>query len=887
MADLDFDYAAARAAGYTDDDILNGLESHGKLSFDLGAAKKAGYSSSDILDTLVRSSAPKPEEKPEPTSLLRRAGDIGISALKGAIAVPETAIGLADIATGGAAGRSAEALGFRAREAKEQLNELYSPAQKAANQRVAEAKGFLDTTGAILSNPSTIVQTGVESLPSMGAGGVIGRGAMLATLGAGERAALAVLPKAERAGSLGALSKLNPVSAGAIGEGAVGAGQTAEQVRQQTPGGELSLGQSAASLASGIGTGAFAAVGGRIAQKLGISDIDTALVQAGAPIASSKGVARRLAEGAISEGVFEELPQSIQEQIWQNAAMDKPLLEGVGENAAQGLIAGGLFGGIAGAALHGTPHAPPAQEQPGAPPLQLENRPDPFISFPDGSVGRQSDAEAFINGLPEDQRLAARSRMFGYEAQPYTADDVLQAQSVDAAIAVANRAIEEGTPEFRAQRNSEIDSAWNQYLGDRAAQRQQEFSSAEDQRRAAETPQLLNQVADQNVEQAQAATEAQGFDEQQPTTMQLALQQAQQVEQARSILSAAGVTGNERMEALRSIRAGDNTLEDLIDAHPPKPQEPANVTTDNASRVVDVGGRSDSNAARNESAISGRLGTNGSVSGNEQGIARLAGEQSAVNLPSPSGTTNVQPALVNQGASNATQEISQQRRAQGESGQGNRVRQEAIPSGGNRLQRPTGGGQAQGAAALQGQEVARLQLPAATTSWSRDTLQKWETPWTAVKRLAQDGRVSKEDAAKIKMIASGSQVQAPDRLAKLVQEIKRRPAVSANVEIATAPQKVPEVAPEKEQEVGHKATAAAVESTKTESTTEDVQVSTADNDAGEDIPLAFMKKTKIPHEVWVDDEKQYHTANIPADKALASVREDISNLKALLACLKG
>src|SRR6185369_10099987 len=120
-------------------------------------------------------------------------------------------------------------------------------------------------------------------------------------------------------------------------------------------------------------------------------------------------------------------------QIWQNAATDKPLLEGVPENAAQGLLAGGLFGGIAGAALHGGAPTQPQIEQPSGAVPQLPYRPDPFISFSDGSVGRQSDADAFIAGLPEEQRIDARARLYGYESQPVTEQDILNSQSVDEA----------------------------------------------------------------------------------------------------------------------------------------------------------------------------------------------------------------------------------------------------------------------------------------------------------------------------------------------------------------------------------------------------------------------------------------------------------------------
>lgn len=712
---MDFDYAAARKAGYTDDQILDGLQTAGRLDFDLTAARKSGYSSRDILQSLYGNSAQEPAAaEPESSSLLRRAGDVGISALKGIIGVPEALVGLADIPTGGAAGRAAEAAGVKFAQSKELLSDLYSPEQKAANQKVAEAEGFMGTAGAMLSNPSTIAQTAIESIPQMGLGGAIGRG---------------VLAAAPKIGALGAA---------AIGEGAVGGGTAAEQIRQQS-GGDLSLGQAGAALASGVGTGIFGLVGGRLAQKLGVADIDTALVQAGAPAGSTKGVIRRMLEGGISEGVFEEVPQSIQEQIWQNAAMDKPLLDGVPEAAAQGLLVGGLFGGVAGGALHGKADAPAATDPQTGQPLLLGNTPDPFISFPDGSVGRKSEFDAFLNGLPEDQRAAARARFMGYEAQPVTAEDVLQSESVDQAIEVAQRAVAEGSPEFQAQRGAEIDAAWSAYMRERAAQMQAELTAAEQQRRDADVPAMQAQLADQQVAQAEALTRAQGFDDAapptamqsamqaaqgkrqqmieaarqrqragesdaawqsrtaeisadrqgqfdqasaardrqdsvmaqiqatqqqtdlansisadlgtpavQPTAMQLAMQEAAakrraittpgaadvppipvdaaapadagpagnpagaaalapavdtpipaadstatagrrtetaaaDVEQARAILTAAGVTGNDRMAALRSIRTGENTLDDLIDAHPPK--GPRNDTDTSAAGV--------------------------------------------------------------------------------------------------------------------------------------------------------------------------------------------------------------------------------------------------------------------------------------------------------------
>lgn len=53
----------------------------------------------------------------------------------------------------------------------------------------------------------------------------------------------------------------------------------------------------------------------------------------------------------------------------------------------------------------------------------------------------------------------------------------------------------------------------------------------------------------------------------------------------------------------------------------------------------------------------------------------------------------------------------------------------------------------------------------------------------------------------------------------------------------------------------------------------------------DDIPLAFQKKVKVPHDVWIEDEGKFETVDMPAHKALKSAREDIDSLTALLNCL--
>jgi hypothetical protein len=148
-------------------------------------------------------------------------------------------------------------------------------------------------------------------------------------------------------GILKVAPKVAPFIAGAAGEGAISAGATAEQLRQESPTGTINAKQSAIAAGSGAGTGALGAIGGKIAQRLGIADIDT-LLASGVKTETKKNILRRVAESALSEGMLEELPQSAQEQAAQNIAQGKPWDEGVANAAATGMLAGITMGAIGG-----------------------------------------------------------------------------------------------------------------------------------------------------------------------------------------------------------------------------------------------------------------------------------------------------------------------------------------------------------------------------------------------------------------------------------------------------------------------------------------------------------------------------------------------------------
>ncbi|MCM2317790.1 MAG: hypothetical protein NDI93_00490 [Pseudomonas sp.] len=318
--------------------------------------------------------------KQEQSSLIRRVvGDGGISLLKGAISVPEAAVGLADLATAGRAGKAAEAIGFRPAEAKQILDSYLTPEQQQASRSVQQADGFVDTLGAVADNPSVIPHAVAESLPLMGAGGVIGRGI----------AALA--PKA------GALA------AGAIGEGAVMAGSAAESIRQQTEDGLLTGKQTAAALGTGVAGAGLGAAGAKVGRALGIGDVDTAMVS-GTLGASTRAMPARIAGGALAEGALEEMPQSAAEQALQNYALDREVGEGVGNAAAMGLVTGGAMGGGYGA-VSGRPRPTEAEssavDQGSVPdlvqPTQTAENPAPVpVERPDPANGPLSAAASLL-----------------------------------------------------------------------------------------------------------------------------------------------------------------------------------------------------------------------------------------------------------------------------------------------------------------------------------------------------------------------------------------------------------------------------------------------------------------------------------------------------------
>jgi GNAT superfamily N-acetyltransferase len=361
--------------------------------------------------------------------------DAGVTALKAAIGLPEAFLGLADIPSGGTIGKFLEDAGYKPKEAKEILDTYLSEAQQYANRQVKETKGFLPTIGAALQNPSTIVTAVGESLPQMLGGAAVARGLLKAA------------------------PALSPYLAGAAGEGLLGAGASAEQIRQSTEDKLLTPKQSLSALGSGAGTAVFGVAGGKLAKKLGLDDVDTLLAGGAAQGTKSvKDFAKKATYSGISEGVFEEMPQSAQETMWMNYALDKPLLDGVPEAAAMGLVTGATMGvgatGLGSLSRRKTAATPPAEKPvaEAAPPAAT-----PVAETPAAPPSATQDTDAMLRealgdipaGISELTPTLQEAPAAPVEAAPVEEAPAIPAAAVEAPVEQppSTKLIEEALPE--------------------------------------------------------------------------------------------------------------------------------------------------------------------------------------------------------------------------------------------------------------------------------------------------------------------------------------------------------------------------------------------------------------------------------------------------------
>lgn len=267
------------------------------------------------------------------------AGDTAVDLAKGVVGLGESVVGLGDLATGNLIGKGLGAIGFDPARTKQILSEGYSDARQSANRKVANAEGFMDTTMALIDNPSAAVGSMVESAPMMlGSAGAVRAAAtkMLASRGlvAGSAEAAAFLSSPATVARLTAI--------GSAAEGGMTAGNIQEQGRQA---GRDYTDTAPAAVAGGALTGA---IGFGTSKIPGFKDAEVGVALAGMGSTKRQGLitaGREIAKGTFKEGVLEEMPQSAQEQAFTNLALGKPWDEGVSEAAAAGMIAGAGMGG--------------------------------------------------------------------------------------------------------------------------------------------------------------------------------------------------------------------------------------------------------------------------------------------------------------------------------------------------------------------------------------------------------------------------------------------------------------------------------------------------------------------------------------------------------------
>ncbi len=287
------------------------------------------------------------------------AKDVGVALGKGTVSLGQSAVGLAEIATGwypdnplgiGQWGKMLNKLGYDPERTNQFLTGLQTPQSQLQQQEVQDTRGFFNTIGALGVNPLALVDSIVQSLP-----GTVGSGAaggqftrFLVTKAATEAADKGLVGVAakqfieEKVRDKAAQIAL----AASAAEGAQTTGSIADQARAAGKDwGEYV----APALAAGFGTTAIGATAGKIASKFGIGDIETEIAARAAGVRNvgvgQQGLLTNVRNEMIKEGVLEELPQGTQEQIFTNLATGRPWNEGVPEASAQSLMAGAGMGG--------------------------------------------------------------------------------------------------------------------------------------------------------------------------------------------------------------------------------------------------------------------------------------------------------------------------------------------------------------------------------------------------------------------------------------------------------------------------------------------------------------------------------------------------------------
>lgn len=279
--------------------------------------------------------------------------DLWTATKRGALGVVRSGVGLADLASEGAA---TEAVGDTLDKWDRSLANEYSQEQQNAAYRrageIAAANGEVNkglaALSSTLSDPRLLMTDLTETLlpsfvPMMGAAKIARAASGVKNLGSVGSAIAGNVSREELAAKL-----VKP--AAYTGEGLIGAGMSANQmasdnIREGRHPGEGLWAAGAVGLTTGgiaAGMGGLSRWAGKEAELAGIMagrGVSQAMMKGAKPQTLLGGAAKSF----VGEGTEEAL-QGVFEQALPNYAMGRPITEGMGENVAQSALAGGMLG---------------------------------------------------------------------------------------------------------------------------------------------------------------------------------------------------------------------------------------------------------------------------------------------------------------------------------------------------------------------------------------------------------------------------------------------------------------------------------------------------------------------------------------------------------------
>lgn len=480
---MPFDIQGARQSGYSDDEIADYLATSGDTKFDFAGARKAGYSAGEMLEFV---GAQKPTER----------GGFFASAKQSIGAVIKGAGQLAGDLPG--------------------IDE--DNAVKRYGQGIIEANPTdVQSLGDIADKPwaatKEAVGNAIGSIGGMAGARALGMGITAAAPLTGPLAPVTALA-GQAVAWLGPMAIASLPSYGSIRE---------KQILNDPQNNEDFKSKAVAALGAAT-VGAIETKFGPQNWALGAMTKEgrEAIAKKFAETTLAKGIGFGAVKGAAEEGA-EELVQSPIEQL---ASYDNPTTaESLKDTAFGGVmgaigggVGGGLFGGISNIAestsvdeaIHAANNA--LDEGPKPPAL-----PPATVASEDSLIGAINpyDVGGFVSRSRDGHETAVDSPqggLFGGGAD-VAAPELSLSQAADMGAGVAPPELTDAI-----KRGATRDELFSQ--------REAEISAREQQARDAGLDQLAESGRDLQVEHADALTQAQGFDNPEPTAIQLAMQQA-------------------------------------------------------------------------------------------------------------------------------------------------------------------------------------------------------------------------------------------------------------------------------------------------------------------------------------------------------------------------